>query len=126
MGKGKALSLDLRERIVAAVEKDDLTYEDAAARFSVGRASVSRFLGKAKRSETLVPGVRSNPPTKLDDDDRATLAAIIEAEPDGTLPEFRDQLLKLTDKTVSLATVGREVRALKFTRKKRRSSPRSS
>ena len=37
-----ALSLDLRQRTVAAVQEEGLTHREAAARFKVSAASVSR------------------------------------------------------------------------------------
>ncbi len=39
----KALSLDLRQRTLAAVQEEGLTHPEAAARFKVSAASVSRW-----------------------------------------------------------------------------------
>ena len=38
-----ALSVDLRRRVVAAVDEDGLTHRQAAERFKVSAASVSRW-----------------------------------------------------------------------------------
>lgn len=123
MGQGKTLSVDLRERIVAAVQQEGLTYRQAAARFSVGEASVSRFLGLLKRQGSLEPMAKpTHRPTKLDDDDRQMLRAAIDAVPDATIMELRSALFDSTGKRVSPATVGREVRKLRYSRKKSPSS----
>ncbi|WP_368418373.1 helix-turn-helix domain-containing protein [Rhodovarius sp.] len=49
----KALSLDLRQRTLAAVLKDGLSHREAAARFKVSAASVSRW--RALAADGAVP-----------------------------------------------------------------------
>ena len=43
-----ALSLDLRRRVVAAVDEEGLTHRQAAERFKVSAASVSRWRAQAR------------------------------------------------------------------------------
>ncbi len=121
MAKGKALSVDLRERIVAAVRDENMTYRQAAERFVVGEASVSRFLGRVRRTGFVTPTQRRRPPTLLNDDDRELLRHAVQSVPDSTLAELRSGFVEKTGKVVSVATVGREIRRLGFTRKKSRS-----
>jgi len=44
-----ALSLDLRRRVVAAVDEEGLTHRQAAERFKVSAASVSRWRALARQ-----------------------------------------------------------------------------
>ena len=52
----KALSLDLRQRVVAAVRDERLSHRAAAARFKVSAASISRWRALDRRSGDLRPG----------------------------------------------------------------------
>lgn len=53
----EALSMDLRERIVAAYEGQEGSYEVLAARFSVSRAVVGKLVRQARTLGTLEPQV---------------------------------------------------------------------
>ena len=52
----KALSLDLRQRVVAAVRDEGLSHRAAAVRFSVSAASISRWRALERQSGDLRPG----------------------------------------------------------------------
>jgi transposase len=52
----KALSLDLRQRVVAAVRDEGLSHRAAAARFKVSAASISRWRALERRAGDLRPG----------------------------------------------------------------------
>lgn len=52
----KALSLDLRQRVVAAVNDEGLSHREVAARFKVSAASISRWRALARHSGDLRPG----------------------------------------------------------------------
>ena len=52
----KALSLDLRQRVVAAVRDEALSHRVAAARFKVSAASISRWRALERQSGDLRPG----------------------------------------------------------------------
>ena len=81
------LSMDLRERIVAARAAGEFGGE-VAQRFDVGIASVRRLDAKVKRSETLEPGVSSGRKPRLDEDHLAVLTALVLEKPDRTILEF--------------------------------------
>ena len=53
----RALSLDLRERIVAAYEAGEGSYEVIAERFSVGATVVGNFVRQKRDLGTLAPQV---------------------------------------------------------------------
>ena len=119
-------SRDLRERIVEAMKDPKETYESVCARFSVGRATVNRVWRLYRETGDVMPPVlRGKPPRALSDADRQILLEIHQDRPDATLDAITDDLVHILGRSVSRATVGRELRRMGITRKKRRSSPRS-
>lgn len=116
----KPLPLALRERVVAAYNNGEGSYSELAARFSVGQASVNRWLRLARKG-SLVPGVRG--PMKPEDrllkpEHLAFLKETIEDIPDSTGPELAAALLEVFDLEVSVATANRARRWLGFTPKR--------
>jgi putative transposase len=53
---GRPYSLDLRERVVAAVETGGLSCRQAAAQFGVGAATAIRWVGRVRRTGSAAPG----------------------------------------------------------------------
>ena len=53
----RALSIDLRERIVAAYENEEGSYQVLAARFAVSRAVVGKLVRQHREQGTLQPQV---------------------------------------------------------------------
>jgi transposase-like protein len=51
----RAYSLDLRERVVAAVEKGGLSARRAAAQFGVGASTAIRWVGRLRRTGSVRP-----------------------------------------------------------------------
>jgi len=49
-------SMDLRERVVSAVEKQGLSRRQAAARFGVGYATAIGWLKRVERTGSVKPG----------------------------------------------------------------------
>lgn len=52
----KPLSNDLRERVVAAVERDGLSRRRAAARFGVGVSTVIKWVHRFRETGSVAPG----------------------------------------------------------------------
>jgi len=52
----QAYSLDLRERVVAAVEKEGLSARRAAARFGVGVSTAIRWVNRKRQTGSVRPG----------------------------------------------------------------------
>jgi len=118
----KALSVDLRVRVLAAVAAG-LTHRQAAERFGVGAASVSRW-AKLEREQ-------GNPKPKALGGDRrsgrieangATILALLEETSDITLEELRRQLAE-KGLVFGDGTVRRFLKRHKITRKKRPRTP---
>jgi transposase len=120
----RALSVDLRVRVLAAVA-GGLTHRQAGERFGVGAASVSRW-------RTLEREQGDPKPKALGGDRRsgrieahgATILAMLEETTDITLEELRRQM---ADKGLVFGdgTVRRFLKRHKITRKKRQPTPRS-
>ena len=53
---GKPYSMDLRERVVAAVEQDGLSCHQAAAQFGVGISTVINWVRRLRRTGSVAPG----------------------------------------------------------------------
>lgn len=53
---GRPYSMDLRERVIAAVEEELLTYEEAAERFGIGISTVKRWLRRVRDTGSVAPG----------------------------------------------------------------------
>ena len=120
------LSLDLRERIVAAYERGDMTRDQVAELFQVGRASVNRLVRRFRESGSVEPSPHAGgKPRKLTARGEKALRALLTEYPDATLPEFVRLLIERAKLAVSPSTMSRELARLGFTRKKSLSSPRS-
>lgn len=88
----KALSTDLRQRIVDAVEAG-LSRRAAAERFGVGVSSAIRWVTRARTRGNLEPDSRGGDQrSHRIDNHRDVILGWIEAEPDLTLAEVADRL----------------------------------
>ena len=53
---GRPYSMDLRERVVAAVEQDGLSRSQAAARFGLGISTVIDWVRRFRETGSVAPG----------------------------------------------------------------------
>jgi transposase len=118
---GRALSLDLRERVIAAVE-GGMSCRAAAARFGVGVSSAIRWRQQHLARGHVKPGrpggdVRSS----AVESQRAFLLSLVEEQPDLTLLEIREALAGRGIQA-SVAAVWRFFDRHGITRKKSRST----
>lgn len=89
----KALSLDLRERVVAAVREERLSHRAAAARFKVSAASISRWRTLERQSGHLRPGPLGGDRRSAAIEAHASLILrIFAARRDMSIEELRAQL----------------------------------
>jgi transposase len=98
----KALSEDLRERIVAAYEAGEGGYVVIAARFSVGPTVVGKLVRQKRELGTLSPQVhlRGRKPAIFGEKE-IELREHLEKYPDATVLERREALrLKCSEKTL--------------------------
>lgn len=80
--------MDLRERIVAAVVAG-AKVQSVADRFCVSHDSVGRLQLKHQRGQSLAPRPHPGRAPRVDGDDEAALAALVEAHPGATIKEMR-------------------------------------
>jgi transposase len=120
----KALSVDLRERVVEAVAAGS-SRRAAAARFGVSVASAIRWCTLARQTGSVAPG-------PLGGDRRsgrieahgALIRGLLDQRSDITLAEIRAELAK-AGVSAGLVTIWRFFRRHRLTLKKRRRMPRS-
>ena len=113
----KAYSQDLRERVVRAIDQGKSQHE-VARFFEVSLSTIKRYLRLRREQGHLRPKkIPGRPPTK-GASLRAHLLAQLEAFPDATLQEHCEMWEAQGGIQVSLATMGRAIQRLGWTRKK--------
>jgi transposase len=117
-----AYSLDLREKIVAAVGRG-MSKAQAARTFGVGATSVKRYVKLREEGKPLAPGKAPGNKGKLDGGARKLLEEDLHSRPSVTYEKRADLLYQLLGVKVSKATICRTVRRLGYTRKKDRWVP---
>lgn len=113
-----SISVDLRERILGALEEDSSSLR-VAKRFKVSASFVRKLRCQVRRTGDPKPG---RPPGKariVSGPVEGTLRELISARPDGTLLELAADLKKKTRLSVSETTMWRSLRRMGITRKKR-------
>jgi transposase len=108
----RAYSVDLRERVVAAVD-GGMTQEQAAATFGVSVNTVGRYLARRRDTGTLAPAVqRHGPKPEKKRRLHAWLPARLEVAADATLAEHAAAFTAERGVAVSLATMSRAIASL--------------
>jgi transposase len=121
-----AYSLDLRERIVDAVERGLGTRSEVASMFGVHESFVYKLLRQKRQRGDLAPLPHGGgAEAKLNEDQLLLLADLVAKSPDATLERLRDQIKKQARVEVSVPTIWRALDALGLSRKKVRSGRRS-
>jgi putative transposase len=119
----KAYSLDLREKIIAAVRKRGMSKAQAARAFGVGATSVKRYVKLALEGKPLAPGKAPGKKAKLDANAMKLLEDDLKTRPAVTYERRADLLYELLGVRVSKSTICRMVGRLGYTRKKDRWVP---
>jgi transposase len=116
-------SEDLRQRIINAWKKNGASTEQLAERFDVGSATVKRL----KRLYVETGGVAPRPhgggtPRKIKAHQEKLVEALVQQHPDWTEERYAAALRKEHGIQASDVTVGRVIRRLGYSVKKKRSS----
>lgn len=120
-----AYSLDLRQRIVEAVERAVGSKRAIARLFGVHESFLYKLLRQQRERGDLAPLPHGGgAASKLTTEHWQQVAQWIEATPDATLAELQDQVQHKLRVRVGLSTVARGVERLGVTRKKRVSGRR--
>lgn len=117
-----ALSVDLRRRVVAAVE-GGASRRQAAARFGVGVSSAIRWVAQSRQTGDLAPKQRGGRRPSRIDGHADLIMAWVDAEPDLTLPEIATKLEEATGYRPPPSVVHGFFKRRGVTRKKRRRTP---
>lgn len=120
----RALSVDLRVRVVAAVA-DGLTHRQAAERFGVSASSVSRWRAlEREQGDPRPKALGGDRKSGRIEAHRVTILALLAETPDITLDELRRRLAA-KGLIFGDGTVRRFLKRHKITRKKRPPTPRN-
>jgi transposase len=121
----RALSLDLRTRVLAGVA-EGLTHREAAERFSVSAASVSRWRAREREQGDARPkALGGDRRSGRIEAEAEFILGLVEEQPDITLEEIRAALAE-RGAAVGLATLWRFFDRRRMTYKKRPPMRRSS
>jgi transposase len=116
-------SADLRERVLAASERQEGTQGAIARRFGVCEATVENWLRHARREGRRAPKpAAGGPRPRLDSGALAALRALVVEDNAATLAEYADRLAVRTGVRVSSPVLCRALQRLGLPRKKRRSA----
>jgi transposase len=111
--------LELRQRIVAAVDRQEHTIEEVAALFDVSERYVYQLLKLRRETGDLSPLPHGGgAELKLDEAKLLELAGLVAEFPDATLGELRELLRRRCRLSVSSNTVWRGLQQIDFTLKK--------
>lgn len=118
-----AHSLDLRRRVVRAVEAG-ASCRQAAARFEIGVSSAIRWVARSRETGDIAPKPRGGPrrPSRIDPHG-ALIMEWLAKEPDLTLPEIAAKLEDAVGYRPPPSVVHEFFKRRGVTRKKRRRTP---
>ena len=120
----KPYPLELRQRIVEAVDQQRGTRAEIAEWFGVSERHVYQLLQLRRTSGDLAPRAHGGgAPAKLDEGKRLQLAELTAEWPDATLEELRQLLRRRCHVQVCLNTVWRALQRLDWALKKRAAAP---
>jgi transposase len=111
--------MDLRQRIVAAYAEGGATQEQVAERFGVGVASVVRLWARHRSGKGLEARSIPGRPARVTEAVEAELQVLLDEEPDLPRWMYAERLQERTGVSVSTSTVGRVLKKLGYTKKKK-------
>src|SRR5512143_1290313 len=112
----KPYSMDLRQRIAAAIDHGDGSFRLIARQFRVSLSFLARLLRRRRQAGTLEPKPHGGGhPPALDYEGHEHLHELVRQHPDATLDELRQQL----GVACSRSALARALEKLKLTRKKK-------
>jgi len=115
----KAYSSDLRERVVAALDQG-MRRQKAVTTFQVSLGSIKRWVRLRRDTGQVTASPAGRRPIPDVPHEQAALRQQLETAPDATLPEHAAQWNATFGTTLTHWTIGRRIRRLGWTRKKKR------
>ena len=110
---------ELRERVVAAVERGEHTINEIASIFRVGPTFVKRMLRLNRAGDDLTPRHGGGAERLLKEKELELLCQEVKNQPDVTLDELQKVLIEKADVMVSLPTICRALQEMNLPRKKK-------
>jgi transposase len=121
----KPYPLELRQRIVEAVDQKTHLMEEIAELFGVSERYVYKLLALRRQTGDLAPWPHGGgAKAKMDEAQGRKLAALVGEFPDATLNDLQELLQRRCRVRVCVNTSWRALQHLDFTRKKRLAVPR--
>jgi transposase len=114
----KAYSVDLRERIVAAV-KNGQSHRAVARRFNVAKATVTRLVHQFAQYQNLAPGKARGKPPRLTEAHWADIEAFLANNPNMTVPDLQTWMRDTLGVSLSVSAVHDNLKRHGYTFKKR-------
>jgi transposase len=115
--------MDLRERVIRAVDVSPLTIAEIAEQFHVTERTIYTWLARRKADQTLAPKPHAGGRAlSVDEGGAKLLAQLVEEKNDRTLAEYGDAYFEQRGVRLSRAALHRAMVRLKLPRKKRRSA----
>lgn len=122
----KTYPIELRQKIVDAVDQQLGTYEEIAEMFGISEQYIYKLLRQRRETGSLAPLPRGGgAQALLNEEHLLTLAELVARQPDATLEELRQQLCRETKVEASISTVWRGLEQIEFTQKKDQARARS-
>jgi transposase len=119
----RPLSLDLRERIVQAVEAGS-SRREAAEQFAVSESCAVKLLQRWTQTGSIAPAKFGGAKPYALAEHEAEVRALVAAQPDLTLEELKARLAE-QGVMVGRSSIDRFLKSIGLTRKKRRCAPPS-
>src|SRR6266508_1413599 len=115
----KTYPIELRQKIIDAVDQQLGTYEEIAEMFGVTEQYIYKLLRQQRETGSLAPLPRGGgAQAKLSEEHLLTLAELVARRPDATLEELRRQLRRETNVEASISTIWRGLSGLNSLKKK--------
>jgi transposase len=122
-----ALSEDLRRRIINAWLKKRLTTNELADIFGVGAATVTRLKALYRQTKSVKPKPhRGGHPRRISEEHEHLVESLVQRHPDWTETQYAKALAAEHGIEASAVTVGRVIRKLGYSVKKRPWSRRNA
>ena len=115
----KPYSLDLREKVIDAIEKGDSSVRKVAQRFGVSKNFVQRLVTQKRTQGHILPQKQGGSMVSPVMKHKAELMEIFERQNDATLAEYCELLFNQTGLWVSQSTMCRTFQRLELPWKKR-------
>ena len=115
-------SLDLRERVIAAVKRGDQSQPEVAEQFGVSLSFVEKLVRRERTTGSCATLPWAGGVKRALRNDTAIIEAEVKKQPDITLAELCEHVAQAGGATASPSMMCRELKWLRLPRKKKRST----